>query len=130
MFALWVEEDGRFAFAEEDNGGVPIDDDVYRELFAGQERGLQIVKGADGLPTLGEQSGPPEHIRLELLLRQKVAKMDAATSRIVPLQDAVDLGIASPADEAALTEWKRYRVQLNALDVAAEPIEWPAEPGQ
>ncbi|MBO4119826.1 tail fiber assembly protein [Cupriavidus gilardii] len=130
MFALWVEEDGRFAFAEQDNGGVSIDDDVYRELFAGQERGLQIVKGADGLPTLGEQSHPPEHIRLELLLRQKAAKVETATSRIVPLQDAVDLGIASAAETAALTEWKRYRVELNGLDVTTEPVEWPEEPGQ
>ncbi len=128
MFAKWVEQDGRFAFSERDNGGVSIGDAQYRELFAGQDRGLQIVMGPDGAPILSEQSAPPKEIQLELRLREKAARMEAATRRIVPLQDAVDLGIASDSDTATLTALKRYRIDLNAVDISAGPVEWPVEP--
>ncbi|MNT69969.1 Caudovirales tail fiber assembly protein [compost metagenome] len=52
---------------------------------------------------------------------------DAAT-RIAPLQDAVDLGVATPAEQSALLSWKQYRVALNRLDLSASTIDWPAEP--
>ena len=54
-----------------------------------------------------------------------------AAIRIAPLQDAVDLGDATPADEANLKKWKQYRVALNRIDQQAgfpEIIEWPLSP--
>ena len=52
-----------------------------------------------------------------------------ADTEIAPLQDAVDLGIATDAESTALTEWKKYRVLLMRVDTSAAPnIEWPTQP--
>lgn len=60
---------------------------------------------------------------------EKQALMAEATTVIAPLQDAVDLGIATPEEESALKEWKKYRVLLNRIDTSAAPdIKWPVKP--
>lgn len=56
---------------------------------------------------------------------------DAAT-RIAPLADAADLGEATPAEEAELKAWKRYRVDLNRIQLQPgfpSTINWPVAPG-
>ncbi|MDE7599685.1 tail fiber assembly protein [Enterobacter asburiae] len=62
--------------------------------------------------------------------RQKRADlMTDADKAIAPLQDAVDLGIASNEERELLLEWKKYRVQLNRVDVTKAPdIDWPVKP--
>lgn len=61
---------------------------------------------------------------------RKAAAMDEAGQVMAPLQDAVDVGMATDAEAALLTEWKKYRVLLNRVDVSAAPdITWPAAPG-
>jgi len=51
----------------------------------------------------------------------------AADSEITWLQDAVDAGIATGEETAALAEWKKYRVMLMRIDTSSAPdIEWPA----
>ncbi|HAX9712040.1 TPA: tail fiber assembly protein [Serratia marcescens] len=59
----------------------------------------------------------------------KAKKLSDAAIAIAPLQDAVDLGIATEAEIALLKEWKTYRVALNrvALDDGTG-IEWPIFP--
>ncbi|MFK0092868.1 tail fiber assembly protein [Pseudomonas sp. NPDC090592] len=50
---------------------------------------------------------------------------------IAPLQDAVDLDDATPAEAEALIAWKRYRVALNRLQDQPDypnAIDWPALP--
>ncbi|QRO34117.1 tail fiber assembly protein [Chromobacterium violaceum] len=54
-----------------------------------------------------------------------------ADAAVVPLQDAADLGIATVAETALLTAWRRYRVLLSR--VPQQPgfpgeITWPAAP--
>jgi len=57
------------------------------------------------------------------------AEMDVANRTIAPLQDAVDISIATDAEIARLAEWKRYRVALSRIDVSKAPdIKWPARP--
>jgi len=57
------------------------------------------------------------------------AEMDEANRTIVPLQDAVDIGIATNAEIARLAEWKRYRVELSRIDNSkADDITWPVRP--
>ncbi|MCA6221902.1 tail fiber assembly protein [Photorhabdus sp. UCH-936] len=47
----------------------------------------------------------------------------------MPPQDAVDLGIATQMEKAALIIWKEYRVMLNRIDISQAPnIEWPEQP--
>ncbi|MDE8559059.1 tail fiber assembly protein [Pantoea vagans] len=61
---------------------------------------------------------------------RKAAAMDEAGQAIAPLQDAVDVGMATDAEAALLTAWKKYRVLLNRVDVSAAPdITWPEAPG-
>ncbi|EKS6727787.1 tail fiber assembly protein [Enterobacter mori] len=59
----------------------------------------------------------------------KAQLMSVATQAILPLQDAVDLEMATDKETILLTEWKKYRVRLNRIDVNAAPdIEWPESP--
>ncbi|YCH19838.1 tail fiber assembly protein [Pseudomonas sp. D1-3] len=53
-----------------------------------------------------------------------------ATSRIAPLQDAVEYGEATEAEQAELDAWKRYRIALNrvVLNAYPGPIQWPTPP--
>ena len=48
------------------------------------------------------------------------AGMAAANQHIAVLQDAVDLAMATAEEEAALNEWKRYRVLLSRLQADAK----------
>jgi len=57
------------------------------------------------------------------------AEMDEANRTIAPLQDAVDIGIATDEEITRLAEWKRYRVELSRIDTSKAPdIEWPVRP--
>jgi hypothetical protein len=57
------------------------------------------------------------------------AEMETANQTIAPLQDAVDLGIATVEETARLAEWRKYRVMLSRTDVTdATTIDWPVIP--
>jgi len=57
------------------------------------------------------------------------AEMDVANRTIAPLQDAVDISIATDDETTRLSEWKRYRVALSRIDTSKAPdIEWPVMP--
>ena len=59
----------------------------------------------------------------------KNSLMQAANEHIVPLQDAVDLEIATEEETLLLEVWKKYRVLLNRVDTSTAPdIEWPTGP--
>lgn len=51
-----------------------------------------------------------------------------ASQYIGPLQDAIDLGVATGEEVAALAEWKRYRVALMRLSPGSPLPEWPSPP--
>ncbi|EAM3348181.1 tail fiber assembly protein [Salmonella enterica] len=52
--------------------------------------------------------------------------LQIASEKIAPLQDAVDLDIATDDEKAQLDEWKKYRVQVNRVK-PSEPV-WPEQP--
>ena len=52
----------------------------------------------------------------------------AATLAIDPLQDAVDLDMATAADLVMLKAWKLYRVNVNRVDLKVLDPAWPAQP--
>ncbi|HFO1879792.1 tail fiber assembly protein [Citrobacter freundii] len=61
--------------------------------------------------------------------QQKESLMALAASKIAPLQDAVDIGIATEAEAALLLAWKKYRVLLNRINPDDAPeIIWPDMP--
>lgn len=62
---------------------------------------------------------------------EQSAGLATATAAIAPLQDAVDLGMATAAETASLTAWKQYRVLLNRITQQSGypgAIDWPAAP--
>ncbi|OHX19847.1 tail fiber assembly protein [Chromobacterium sphagni] len=59
------------------------------------------------------------------------ARRGQADAAIVPLHDAADLGMATPAEAELLAAWRRYRVELSR--VQQQPgypaaVNWPAPP--
>lgn len=58
------------------------------------------------------------------------AGMTEAARQIAVLQDAVDLGIATAAEAAAHTEWRKYRVLLSRVqsDPAYPNVTLPEQP--
>lgn len=55
--------------------------------------------------------------------------MSEANQRIIPLQDASDLDIATDEELSQLKAWKTYRVLLSRVDVSTAPdIKWPEKP--
>ncbi len=61
--------------------------------------------------------------------RNKNSLMQVASEHIAPLQDAVDLDIATEEEASLLAAWKTYRVLLNRVNTAvAADVEWPVAP--
>lgn len=61
--------------------------------------------------------------------RELKERMSFATNHISTLQDAVDLGMATEAEETSLTAWRTYRVLLSRVDTSAAPdVVWPELP--
>ncbi|WP_162542602.1 tail fiber assembly protein, partial [Escherichia coli] len=61
----------------------------------------------------------------------KNSLMQIAGEQIAPLQDAVDLEIATEEEASLLAAWKKYRVLLNRVDTStALDIECPTSPAE
>lgn len=70
----------------------------------------------------------PDELKSEARYQRERLLKDA-TRVMGPLQDAVDLDMATDAEKAALLAWKKYRVLLNRVDISAAPdIDWPEPP--
>ncbi|RVR94853.1 tail fiber assembly protein [Citrobacter freundii] len=63
------------------------------------------------------------HVQAEA---KKTELLSAAAASIAPLQDAVDEGMATAEETAALSEWKKYRVRVMRVDTTKP--EWPTPP--
>lgn len=73
-----------------------------------------------------------ETVKSDALKNEALAQRDSllsmASEKIAPLQDAVDLDMATDEEVANLKEWKKYRVLLNRVDQQVgfpNSIEWP-----
>ncbi|WP_249324805.1 tail fiber assembly protein [Enterobacter mori] len=64
------------------------------------------------------------------IAEQKKSELMVVAERVIaPLQDAVDLGIATTEEKESLLALKKYRVLLNRVDVREAPdIDWPETP--
>ncbi len=105
---------------------VEISDEQYEMLIHGQENGKIISADSNGTPVLLEPQPPT----LQELIAQAETKKSLlrtyADSEIAWRQDAVDVGIATDDEAAALAEWKKYRVLLMRVDTT-DPV-WPTPP--
>lgn len=110
---------------------VEISNDVYRSMFDGQTAGKQIVAGKDGAPLLVDEPQPTTEQMAASALVKCDSLLSLATTRIAPLQDAVDLDDATARDIANLKKWKQYRVAVSRVSSQStfpHQIVWPVEP--
>lgn len=92
------------------------------------DKGLAKIRAAQALAN----APTPEQI-LVGATAQRDNLLAIAAIRIAPLQDNVDLGNATAADEASLKKWKQYRIALNRVSEQAkysEAIDWPVPPAE
>lgn len=107
---------------------VSVESKVFAEFSGtppdGKVRG--VIKGkpawVDIPPLTYEEAVAAAEANKQYLLSE-------ASEAIAPLQDAVDLDMATPEEEALLKSWKKYRVLLNRVDTSTAPdITWPVKP--
>lgn len=116
------------------NGNWPDDvnaiDDTVWETYS-QAAPVGQVRGTNkkGFPCW-EAEPPVSHEQAaEMAAYRRRMALEAAASAIAPLQDAIDLDIASDAERDALQAWKKYRVEINRVDPNNAPdIDWPEAP--
>ncbi|HBK4813253.1 TPA: tail fiber assembly protein [Enterobacter asburiae] len=103
----------------------PIDSFVAEILKADFPEGVDILGGwkFDGIKVTQINPDPLDEIN-----SKKKRLLTEATTVIAPLQDAVDLSIATTQEIENLREWKEYRVLLNRID-PSKPV-WPPKPTQ
>ncbi|MGJ0580457.1 tail fiber assembly protein [Xenorhabdus bovienii] len=110
--------------------GIEVEENVFTE-FSGNipPEGKIRISGNDGLPAWGDIPPPTQAERTRQSEAEKQQLMFRAREKIAPLQDAVDLEIATEAEKLALNEWRKYRVMLNRIDcIMALDIKWPKQP--
>lgn len=89
------------------------------------EQGWTYIEGVFAAPV------PYRPTPEEILARNKTERdrlLAGAALAIAPLQDAVDLDDARPAEVALLKKWKQYRVEVNRVDLTAPAPAWPTKP--
>ncbi|ENZ0271287.1 tail fiber assembly protein [Morganella morganii] len=113
-------------YRDENSGVWGYDDDQVSGGFVREGLVKISEKEADKL------LAPPAPTKEQLIEQAEAKKqrlMAEATTVIAPLEDAVDFGIATSEEAAALKEWKRYRILLSRIDTSTAPdIDWPVKP--
>lgn len=108
---------------------VSITDEAWQNLCDGQANGKVITATATGKPRLSDPPAPTEQELIVQAEDKKNGLRADADYVIQPLQDAVELDIATESEKTLLSEWKTYRVQLNRVDTSApSDIIWPQKP--
>lgn len=110
--------------------------DPHNAIFAYAADGSQDELINDNLKAISEKEAlaiaQPKQSQAQLIADaeyQKQALLNEATAAIAPLQDAVDLGIATKTELMQLNTWKKYRVDLNRVDTSTAPdVDWPEKP--
>lgn len=110
---------------------VGISPEYHAELLAGQSAGKIIEPDSTGYPVLKDPP-PPSKEELEKAAKAKIdAELAYATNLIAPLQDLVDVGEATPEEEARLKKLKAYRIAIIRVPNQAgypQTIAWPVRP--
>lgn len=120
----------------EENGNWPEDvkqiTDQRWEKYCGQGPEGKM-RGADkkGLPSWVDIPPPTREQQINAAERIKSVQLEKASKEIAPLQDAVDLNVATEQEKKKLIEWKYYRVALSRIETKeGANISWPELPEQ
>ena len=126
----------KYSLAIENDTGVirSISEDASR-LYPGGLTVVDVDSIPDGCDIFGGwvfdgiKIKPRQYSQDELMAqteKKKTELLSAAAVAIAPLQDAVDEGIATEEETAALSEWKKYRVKV--MRVEKTRPEWHTPP--
>ncbi|WP_083827849.1 tail fiber assembly protein [Achromobacter insuavis] len=80
------------------------------------------------LPVASQVEPPSREERVAAAIASRDALLAQAALRIDPLNDAVQLGIATEKEHTALAAWRLYRVNVARIDVEADLQTWPSKP--
>ncbi|MBC6659852.1 tail fiber assembly protein [Morganella morganii] len=109
--------------------GTAISDEVAGEFMGQYPQGKTLSHDEDGQPCWADIPPLPKEQQIAEAEEKKQYLLSEAAAAIAPLQDAVDLGIATPEEESALKEWKKYRVLVNRVDTSpGAAAVWPTPP--
>ena len=106
---------------------VHISDDEGQRILDSQING-RIQPDDNGFPVLAPYPELTKDEQQERAEQKRQTLKSVADTEISWRQDAVDAGIATEEETAALTEWKKYRVMLMRVDTS-KPV-WPTPPGE
>lgn len=102
----------------------PNDTEAHgRELFE------RAVAGEFG--EIAEYEPPAEAVVIRQINGQRDRLLASAALRIAPLQDAVDLDVATDEQRERLNAWKKFRIALSQLEQDAgwpRALTWPIPP--
>ncbi|MDM2774999.1 tail fiber assembly protein [Citrobacter sp. Cpo126] len=107
--------------------GIDVSDEVSAEFIGQPPEGKILGVNGNGMPAWVDIPPPTAEETLSVNMQKKSALRITADTEISWRQDAVDAGIATAEETAALVEWKKYRVLLMRVDTA-KPV-WPTAPG-
>lgn len=112
---------------------VAITLEKHRALLNAHSQGKWIEPNENGYPVAVDPPPPTPKEWAEINLGRCRALMNEAALKIAPLQDAIDLNIATDDEKQRLKAWKVYRVALNRIEqhssLSAE-IEWLKPPDE
>jgi len=108
---------------------VEVDEETFIEFSGPYPEGKQRGSNKKGYPAWVDAPPPTKEEQISLAKGLKDSYRLEADKVIAPLQDAVDLDMATEKEASDLLAWKKYRVLLNRIDTSSAPdIEWPEVP--
>ncbi|MCX8566968.1 MAG: virus tail fiber assembly protein, lambda gpK [Glomeribacter sp. 1016415] len=112
---------------------VSITQEEHTALLNAQSKGKWIQSDENGYPVAVDPPPLTPEEWADINLRRRQARLSQAALKVAPLQDAVDLNIATDDEKQLLKEWKLYRVALNRIEQHANlsaEIDWPKPPDE
>lgn len=115
---IWArfEDNGRYSFALDDNGGVEISGERHLELLRAESGGKSLAPGEDGMPAIVDPAVTEEALR-ENERRWRTAELDRYEWVVTRHRDEVELGTQTTVTSEQYAELLTYRQALR---------DWPA----
>lgn len=108
---------------------MTISDDEYEAFMVSPDRKEPQYNIEKECMEWVDIAPPTKERAIENAESLKAQLLSVAAQAIAPLQDAVDLSMATEEEIASLSAWKKYRVLLNRVDTSEpDEIEWPESP--
>jgi hypothetical protein len=110
---------------------VEISAQTHQALLNANAQGKIIQPDKNRYPIAVDPPPPTPEEWAGIHLGRCRALMSEAALKIAPLQDAVDLNIATEDEKQCLKVWKLYRVKLNRIEQQPSfpaQVKWPKVP--